>query len=614
MRLTKLPVLIACVACLWAAGPASAVEERIVAVVIYPFDFSGIKFSGDEKIDVRRYLGTRMTIEGVYKVMPEDQIRKDLVSDKLKSWDDGCDDTCRKDLTQRLSADKAVSVKVVKEGTICRITGDLFDVVREITENAADVESGCGYREIKNSMKQVAAQLSGRKGPDILVEPPPEELPPPPEIQGGAGGFDGGGAPPPVKAEAGYLSVEGTPKGARVDISGPKTFGANGKSATSLPLRPIPVPAGEYRVSVSMTGYDPEEKSVRVYADATEIVKVELIQSSGHIQISGKPNGAKSRLECQKGFVRDFGLPAATSPWTVSVPRGQCRLVVERDGYEKYEQTFEVAGGATVRQSVELKRDMYASGGGSTGTAGTKWVRLPGGTFQMGSNSGSGDEKPVHSVTLSAFEIAATEVTVGQYRQCVQAGACTEAHFDDGTCYVWTGSEWKQGVLPQTFRGDNQPVVCVDWHQATAYANWVGGRLPTEAEWEYAARSGGRNQEYPWGNQKATCSYAVIDDGGNGCGQNSTWPVCSKSAGNTFQGLCDMAGNVWEWVSDWYDSGYYAKSPSSNPTGPSSGSNRVIRGGSWLSFAGDVRAANRGSYGPGDRSYALGLRPARSVR
>ncbi len=184
--------------------------------------------------------------------------------------------------------------------------------------------------------------------------------------------------------------------------------------------------------------------------------------------------------------------------------------------------------------------------------------------------------------------------------------------FDDGTCYVWNGSEWKQGILPQSFRGDNQPVVCVDWTQATAYAKWVGGRLPTEAEWEYAARSGGRDQEYPWGNQKATCNHAIMADGGDGCGRDSTWPVCSKPAGNTAQGLCDMSGNVWEWVSDWY--GNYASGALTNPTGPSSGSYRVFRGGSWIYTAGYLRAANRSNRAPGTRGDYIGFRPARSVR
>ncbi|GMV41598.1 MAG: hypothetical protein AMXMBFR64_33140 [Myxococcales bacterium] len=229
---------------------------------------------------------------------------------------------------------------------------------------------------------------------------------------------------------------------------------------------------------------------------------------------------------------------------------------------------------------------------------GAQWVSIPGGTFQMGSNEGDSDERPVHSVTVRGFQMAKTETTVGEYRKCVDAGKCSAP--ETGTYCNWG----KSGR-------EDHPVNCVDWNQAKAFCAWAGGRLPTEAEWEYAARSGGRAQSYPWGNEKATCARAVMDDGGNGCGRNSTWPVCSKTGGDSAHGLCDLAGNVWEWVADW--KGSYGSSPASDPQGPGSGSDRVRRGGGFYYDASLLRASYRGGHVPSDAGAGLGFRCSRSL-
>jgi iron(II)-dependent oxidoreductase len=217
----------------------------------------------------------------------------------------------------------------------------------------------------------------------------------------------------------------------------------------------------------------------------------------------------------------------------------------------------------------------------------------------MGSTVSS-EEQPIHEVTVPTFQMMPTEVTVADYRACVAAGDCTAPN---------TGESCNWSVAGRK----DHPINCVGWSQADAYCTWVGGRLPSEAEWEYAARGGGQNITYPWGDETATCDYAVMNDGNRGCGQSSTWAVCSKPAGNTDQGLCDMAGNAWEWVQDWWHRNSYDGAPVDGSAWVAGGgSDRVIRGGGWsLSDANYLRAANRGYTTPRGGSYDFGFRCAR---
>jgi formylglycine-generating enzyme required for sulfatase activity len=212
---------------------------------------------------------------------------------------------------------------------------------------------------------------------------------------------------------------------------------------------------------------------------------------------------------------------------------------------------------------------------------------------------------PEHWVTVPTFEMTETEVTVAQYEVCVNdGGACTAP--GTGTNCNWNDSGY-----------EDHPVNCVDWNQARDFCAWAGGRLPTEAEWEYAARSRGPSSSYtyPWGTASATCSYAVMDDNfphNDGCGTGRTWSVCSKPAGNTVQGLCDMAGNVWEWVEDDYHSDYtYAPADGSAWVDSPRASDRVSRSGGFGYNAVFMRAASRVYNYPSDSNYDLGFRCAR---
>jgi serine/threonine-protein kinase len=206
-------------------------------------------------------------------------------------------------------------------------------------------------------------------------------------------------------------------------------------------------------------------------------------------------------------------------------------------------------------------------------TDGMTMVGVPAGEFLMGSPAGEGadDEHPQHTVYLDGYWIDQTEVTNGEYRRCLDTGACTQPGY-------WTDDSYNQ---------EDQPVVGVDWNQATAYCRWAGARLPTEAEWEKAARgTDGRN--YPWGNEDATCERANYA----GCAGRPL-PVGSEPAGASPFGVLDMAGNVLEWTADWFDGGYYARSPERNPPGPGSGQYRVARGGSWGYDRTNARSAYR---------------------
>ena len=218
-------------------------------------------------------------------------------------------------------------------------------------------------------------------------------------------------------------------------------------------------------------------------------------------------------------------------------------------------------------------------------------VYVPAGEFLMGSDYGNSDEEPIHTVYLDTYWIDQTEVTNAMYEKCVAAGACEE-RYDSGS------------YTRESYYGNSQydkyPVIYVDWYQAEAYCEWSGRRLPTEAEWEKAAR-GDDGRMYPWG-EEIDCDHALY----GGC-EGDTISVGSLPTGVSPYGALDMAGNVWEMVNDWYDGGYYEASPYENPQGPSSGGARVMRGGSWYNLVDHVRSAVRTRCPPSRRDDNVGI-------
>jgi formylglycine-generating enzyme len=262
-------------------------------------------------------------------------------------------------------------------------------------------------------------------------------------------------------------------------------------------------------------------------------------------------------------------------------------------------------------------------------------VLVRGGTFRMGSESGDNDEKPVHEVSLSDFYLGKYEVTVKEFRQFIEtSGYLTDAE-KEGKSSGYDGTEWTE-IAGRNWRHspdgkiapDNHPVINVSWNDAISYCKWLAKitgkkyRLPTEAEWEYAAGNGLKHTKYSWGNDAPVekKSGNVVDETGKA--QFPDWitfegytdgfvfnaPVGSFEP-NTL-GLYDLSGNVWEWCSDW--KGPYSADKQSNPVGPRLGYYRVIRGGSWGSDPQYCQVAFRSGYGPGVRDYSFGFRLAKT--
>ena len=261
----------------------------------------------------------------------------------------------------------------------------------------------------------------------------------------------------------------------------------------------------------------------------------------------------------------------------------------------------------------------------SRGGVAVEQVFVPAGSFLMGSEEGEPRERPVHEVTLDAFWLDRGEVTNAQFAAFVaDTGYETTAEREGGAWNAageaWAyidGANWQhpQGPDSDLTGLEAQPVILLTWDDAMAYADWAGGRLPTEAEWEYAAR-GPEGRAYPWGaafdGQRLNfcdlnCPFPgadpAVDDG-----FAFLAPAGSYPAGASWVGALDMAGNLWEWLGDWFNPGYYASSPADNPTGPASGEQRGVRGGSWLRTDQHARSAFRNFNDPNFRNDQVGLR------
>jgi len=267
-------------------------------------------------------------------------------------------------------------------------------------------------------------------------------------------------------------------------------------------------------------------------------------------------------------------------------------------------------------------------------------ILVKGGQFSMGSTSTSDDEKPVHTVKLGDFYLGKHEVTNAEYAAFLNSKGKIE---EDGATWIDLEKYYpnpskilQEGSTFQVEKGfENHPVTWVSWHGAQAYCDWLsviyGGkfRLPTEAEWEYAAGNGALHTEYSWGNQRPAGKTGgnVFDITDPQKKNNPTEPVAFEGYSDGFEGiapveqftpntfgLSDMTGNVSEWCADWYDGEYYKSSPSTDPTGPSEPTYmRVVRGGNYMSEKFALRCTARGYSSPEEQISTRGFRVAKSL-
>ena len=377
-------------------------------------------------------------------------------------------------------------------------------------------------------------------------------------------------APRPIY---GALNVESTPNFCKLYIDG-KDMGTTPKSLAEILI-------GQHEIKLTKDGYADHTETVAITKGERKQVKATL-SNGREIQFTCNVPDAQLEIDRQK---------VGSATGTYQLTYGSHSLKATATDYQDYTYTLNVSESGSRSHSITMQAMRKDEETFTVNGVSFTLKLVEGGTFQMGSNDSDAenDEKPVHNVTLSSYYIGETEVTQALWQAVM-------------------------GSNPSYFKGDNLPVELVSWNDCQEFIRKLNQktgknfRLPTEAEWEYAARGGKKSRGYKYAGSNTLRDVAwfgqwngeTYDNGNSG---EKTHAVKTKQANEL--GLYDMAGNVWEWCSDWYGSDYYGKSSSTNPQGPSSGSHRVLRGGSWGNSARYCRVSSRDDYDP-DIRYGNG--------
>ncbi|MCK4448694.1 MAG: SUMF1/EgtB/PvdO family nonheme iron enzyme, partial [Candidatus Marinimicrobia bacterium] len=380
-----------------------------------------------------------------------------------------------------------------------------------------------------------------------------------------------------VKTTA-ILTINTTPSDAEVYVNGER------KTSRSLEVAP-----GRYRIEVKKDGWYSDSRTITVEKGQDQSQTFALRRMTGKLQLVVEPMETGVVMKQDNRQIDAW----SGSKYKRDIPVGQYTLEFAASGYADQKKTIHIEENKTVTLNIKMEKRSSTSPVASSGSTGNM-IFVKGGTFTMGSNNGDSNEKPTHRVTVSDFYIGKYEVTHEEFIKFLNAvGVLSSGSYkgnelidmDDSDCAISyrSGSFYSKG---SKYADDIKcPVIEVTWYGANEYCKWAGGRLPTEAEWEYAARGGNKSKGYNYSGSNNIGDVAWYTSNSS----RKTHPDGQKQPNEL--GIYDMSGNVWEWCWDWY--GSYSSSNQTNPTGPASGSVRVLRGGSWFVGSYICRAAYR---------------------